>query len=98
MRMLRDQRFELTSDVLVQAAREVGLDPLLERREPQIFQPRALHPRERLAELRQRRTAPQRERAFDVAGRTQALEPLQVELVRGNLEHVTARSCEERAL
>ena len=44
----------------------VGLDPLLERRQPQLLEPFGLVPRERLVlELGQRRAAPERERLLE---------------------------------
>ncbi len=70
LRLLRDQDLELADELGVTAEREVGLDPLLERRQPQILQPPGLDPRERLlAELRQRRPAPQAERLAQQARR-----------------------------
>ena len=52
------------------AEREVGLDPLLERRQPQILEPSRLDARERLVgELGQRRPAPQGERLAQQARR-----------------------------
>ena len=71
MRMLGDQRLQLADQLGVAAERQVGLDPLLERRQPQILEPAALDPRERLlAELGQRRAAPQPERLAQQARRT----------------------------
>ena len=71
MRMLRDQRLQLADELGVPAQRQVGLDPLLERRQPQLLEPAALDPRERLlAELRQRRAAPQRQRLAQQPRRT----------------------------
>ena len=70
VRMLGDQRLELADELGVAAEREVGLDPLLERRQPQLLEPRRLDPRERLVvELGQRRPAPQRERLAQQARR-----------------------------
>ena len=60
MRVLGDQRLELADEVGVAAEREVGLDPLLERREPQVLQPPRLDAaRTAPAELGQRRPAPE---------------------------------------
>ena len=103
VRMLGDQRLELADELRVAAEREIGLDPLLERRQPQILQPPGLDPRERLlGELGQRRPAPQR-RAPRAAGsraapgsaprasRDEPLEPQQVDRLRLDLEHVARR-------
>ena len=63
-RVRGDQRLELGQDVLVAAEREVGLDPILERGEPQVLEPPDLVLRERLVrEVGERRAAPERERA-----------------------------------
>ena len=105
VRVLRDQRLELADQLGVAAEREVGLDPLLERRQPQILQPPGLDSGKRLlAELRQRRPPPERERLAQTADaragspaasasrpRKQSLEPPQVELVGLDLEHVARR-------
>jgi hypothetical protein len=60
--MALDEDVELGGDRRVAPEREVGLEPVLERRKAQRLQPRALAPGERLGELGQRRPAPQRER------------------------------------
>jgi hypothetical protein len=49
--MLRDQRLELADQLRVAAEREVGLDPLLDDREPEILQPPCLHLRRSAPEL-----------------------------------------------
>ena len=70
VRMLGDQRLELADQARVAAEREVGLDPLLERRQPELLEPAGLDPRERLlAELGQRRPAPEGERLAQQARR-----------------------------
>ena len=62
-RVLGDQRLELPRERRVLAAREVGLDALLERQHAQLVEAAHLGLRERLvAELAQDRAAPQRER------------------------------------
>ena len=62
-RMLGDERLELADELGVTAERQVGVDPLLERRQPQLLQPRDLGLGERLVgEVGERRPAPQRER------------------------------------
>ena len=69
-RMLGDQRLQLGGEQRVLAALEVGLDALLERQHAQLFQPPHLRLREGLvAELAQRRAAPQRERLLERLGR-----------------------------
>ena len=42
--MLGDERLELADELGVTAEREIGLDPLLERGEPQLLQPGDLAP------------------------------------------------------
>ena len=72
-RVLGDQRLELADELRVPAGGEVGVDALLERREPQLLQPRALGLRERLVgEVGERRPAPQRERLSCGAARRRA--------------------------
>ena len=62
-RVLRDKRLQLGDQVAVAAEREVGLDPLLDCRQPKLLQPRDLDLRKRVVrKLRQRRAAPERER------------------------------------
>ena len=62
--MLADERLELADDVAVSAELEVGVDPLLERDEPQLLEPADLRLREVVErELRERRASPERERA-----------------------------------
>ena len=97
VRVLRDQRLQLADQLRVAAEREVGLDPLLQRRQPQILQPAGLDARERLlVELGQRRPAPQRERLAQQPRRARGLgrcarlgdeplEPLQVDRLRLDL-------------
>ena len=74
-RVRGDVRLELRDRVGVAAARDVGLDALLEAGQPQRFEVRGLDLRERLLELGERRAAPQvqrlaqqRRRALRVAG------------------------------
>ena len=64
--MLADQRLELCHHLGMAAERELRLDQLLERRSPQLSQPRDLALGERLVrEVRQRRAPPQRERPLE---------------------------------
>ena len=43
--VLRRQRFQLWNELVVAAEREIGVDPLLERREPELLQPADFDPR-----------------------------------------------------
>ncbi len=88
--MLADQRLELADQVRVSAEREVGLDPLLERGEAQVLEPRGLRLRERLVcELRQRRPTPELEcLAQELRGM------LQVRLPRVRNERLEAQEIE----
>jgi hypothetical protein len=61
--MITDERLDLADDVAVMSELEVGLDPLLEGDEPQLFETPYLGLRELLErEFRQRRSSPQGER------------------------------------
>jgi len=61
--MAPDQPFQLRNQVSVPAAGEIGLDPLLHRRQPKLVEPGHLRLREReLGHIRQRWTPPQPER------------------------------------
>ena len=68
--MLADERLELADEVPVPSALELGLDPLLERGEAQLLEPRDLGWRERLeCQIRERRgraRAPSASRSFAV--------------------------------
>jgi hypothetical protein len=102
----RDQRLELAGDVRVAADRDVRLDPVLQARQPQLLEVRALDACERLVELGQRRAAPHRQRLMQarggsarVAGRerrpalvAQAGEAGDVDRFRREREHVAGRS------
>jgi hypothetical protein len=60
--VLLGQRLELAGDLGVPAEREIGLDPLLERRDVQLHQTSDLRLRERLVrEVGERRPTPQRQ-------------------------------------
>ena len=68
--MLGDEGLELGDERRVPAEREVGLDPLLERREPQLLEPLDGRARERLVgEVGERRPAPELERLAEQRGR-----------------------------
>ncbi|HEY7691916.1 MAG TPA: hypothetical protein VH816_06195 [Gaiellaceae bacterium] len=62
-RMFDDQRLELTDELSVSSACELGLESILERREPHLVQPGDLDPGESIErEIRQRWSPPERER------------------------------------
>ena len=62
-RLRGDDRLQLGDELAVAAEREVGVDPVLERGEPQLREAGGLGRRERLLrELGERRAAPERER------------------------------------
>ena len=94
--MRRDQRLQLLDDLRMALESEVGLDALLDRREPQLLQPGNGSLGEALAaEVGERQPAPQPERLAQMRGRLlrltgrerrspileQPLEASQVELV-----------------
>jgi hypothetical protein len=101
--VLGDQRFELCDQIAMAPEREVGVDPVLERRQPQLLQPRHLGLRERfvadvlvglaapqperLAEARLRR-AGLAPRQLGAAACDQELEPLEVQLTGREAEPV----------
>ncbi len=62
-RLLCDERFQLANERSVTAERKVGVDPPLERRQPQLLDPRDRRLRERgVREVGERRPAPKSER------------------------------------
>src|SRR4051794_39806067 len=70
VRMLDDQHLQLADQLRVAAEREIGLDPLLHRRQPEILQSSRFHTCKRLVpEVGQRRTTPERERLTEDAPR-----------------------------
>ena len=111
-RVLGDERLELADELRVAAEREVGVDPLLERREAELLEPDDRGLRERLVgEVGERGAAPERERlaqrrrgrsaspagAVRLALAEQALEAVQVELLGLELERVAGRARDEHA-
>ena len=108
-RVRGDQRLELGQDVLMAAEREVGLDPILERRQPQVLEPPDLVLRERLVrEVGERRSAPEPERLAEAVGGRgglfvarlldERLEAGRVERVVLELKRVAGCMCRERAV
>jgi len=97
---------QLGDDLRESLAHEIRLDPLLKRREIQLFEPEDLLRRERLEpELGQRLAAPERQSLSQPLatlfpferprGRGEPLEPLQVDRVRINREPVARRARHE---
>ena len=61
--MLGDQCRELADDLPVSSEREIGVEPIFERTEPEVVEPAQLVTRERLRfEFRQRPPTPQGQR------------------------------------
>ena len=100
--MLGCERFELRDEDGVPAEVELGLDPLLHRREAELVEAIGLRAGPRLVgEVGERRPAPQRERLaqrLGPCGRVergglgeQPLEPCRVDGVRRHVEHVARR-------
>ena len=104
--MLGDEAVQLGGHVVVPAEREIGLDPLLDCREPELLEPRDLALRERVVgEVRQRWAAPDLERFAQrrlgllglpcgqgaPAVLEQPLEAVGVELARRHLEGIAVR-------
>src|SRR5262249_8372051 len=62
-RVLGDERLQLRDQLVMSAERQVGLDPIADRRQPELLQPRDLTLGERLTpEIGQRLAVPERER------------------------------------
>ena len=81
-RMLGDERLELAHQLAMTPVRELRVDRLRERSQPQLLQATDLRRRERLVgNVGQRRATPQRERLARRAVRHQPLEPCRVDLV-----------------
>ena len=110
--MLADQDLELLDHLGVAAERELRLDQLLQRRDPQVIQASDLREGKRLVgEVRQRIPAPQRQRLLErsdgrvgaVAGKLGAapgeepLEAVRVELLGIECQLVAALARDDRA-
>ena len=95
-RLPRNEGLQLADQLRVPTKGEIGVNSILESRQPQILKPLALDPRERLVELGQCRTTPERERLLQhLCGtlglgapgvRQQPLEPQQIELLGVDLQ------------
>ena len=73
-RVLARQRLQLADELVVAADREIGVDPVLERGQPQLAEPRDLALDERLVgQVGQRRPAPQRERRAQLLRRRRGI-------------------------
>src|SRR5215204_4441978 len=101
MRIFGDQRLQLRNQLRVPAQLEIRLDPIFQRRHPQLLQPPDLRLRERLErELSERAAAPQIQRVVQDLGRAlrimrskrltplsqQTLETTEVDVLRFDLE------------
>ena len=72
--MARNERFQLRDDLGLTPECEIGLDPVLERRDVELVEPGDLVLREALVrEIRQRRPSPEREGAPQLLGRLPGL-------------------------
>ena len=104
-RVGRDERLELAGDLRSRAAREVCVDPALDRGQAQLLEPGGL---EREVDVGERLAAPEVERLAQERGRArglgacrlgrQPLEPAQVELVRFAAEDVARRARLDRTV
>ena len=112
VRMTGGEGIELGDHAVVVAESELGLDPLFLAGEAQVLEPAALGLGERLAELRERRAAPQCQRPPErlggrlrIAARErpaplarQPLEALGVDRLRSRVQDVPRRAGLERPL
>src|SRR5919198_28217 len=104
--VLDDERLELTNQLRVSSERELRFEPLLEGGEAHFLEPFDRASRKGLvAEIRERRAAPQRQRLAEEIRRAlrlplrqgpttfsrQALEPAEVELIRVETKAITGR-------
>ena len=103
-RMVRDERLELGHELEMTRKGEIGLDPLFDRRQAQLLEPRDLALGERLVrDVGECRAPPEAERFSQQRGRVlggsggqlaatlrhEPLELLEVELPRSDVEAVT---------
>lgn len=108
-RVCGDEHFELAAELGVATGAQVGVDPLLQRREPQLLEPCDLRLRERLVgEVSEWWPAPQAERFAQLPRRPlrigaprpgdELLEAGKVELGRVEQQDVTGRTGEQPVL
>ena len=112
-RVFGDERFYLSDEPVVATKCEVGLDPERDRREPDLLEPGDGRLRKALVgEVRKRRASPQRQRIVkplrSICCQTssqqasplvnQALEAVEVEVVRFDPEGVAGRSRRQHVL
>ena len=105
VRLPCDELLELGYEGCVSAEREVGLDPLLERREPEFLQVRRGAAGRLAGEVGERRPAPERQCLGEAVGRNRRLSPVsvvdepheavEVQLALGDTEHVPRRLRDE---
>src|SRR5712691_6503979 len=90
--MLLHKRFELADEGGVPADREIGLDPVLDRRQPQLIEPRDLVLRKTLvSEVRERRPAPESKsvaQPFCASLVDELVEALEIELARFDAKQI----------
>ncbi len=87
--MLRDQLLELADELAVSPEREIGVDPILERRQSKLPEPDDLGLRKRLpGEITERRSAPERKR------RPQSVSPGNRVTRRERAAFLLAKPCE----
>ena len=105
--MFADERLELGDELAIAAQQAVGLEPPLERQQPELLESPHLVLRERLVrEVGERRSAPERKRLAQEARRAgwrrvvrcldELLESQEVELVRPRLDHVAGLAGDDR--
>ena len=102
--MSRDELLQLADELRVAPECELGVDPSLDRREPNLLEPLDRGPGERLVrEIGERGAAPEPERLPQQVGRLlglprlrrplrQPLEPMEVELLGGEAQDVPGRA------
>ena len=103
-----DELLQLADELRVEAESEFGVDPSLDRREPDLLEPLDRCPGERLVcEIGQGAAAPEPERGPQQVGRLtrlpclrrslrQPLEAMEVELLRCEAQDVPRRACLDR--
>ena len=95
-RVLRDEPLELGDELAMATVRQLVVDRLLQRGQPQLLQATDLRRRERLVcDVGERRATPQRERLARCAIRHEPLESSRVDLVVGDAQLVAAPARED---